>query len=375
MYILVVSDGFPNNNSPLNGIFEFDQAKSLHNLGHKVIFVSIDLRSIRRLRKWGLTVFEQNGVSVFNLSIPIGNLPKWILLYVGYVSLLFLYSKIYVKYGKPDIVHSHFTLPSAIASILKIKYKLPLIITEHSSEITKVIISKGYRNLACIAYKNADKIISVSSALATSITRNFGFESIIIPNIVDVSLFKFRPKPAINHFTFISIGHLVYGKGHDLLIDAFHKANFDSEVKLLIIGDGPLYKTLQSKIISLGLSSQVDLKNQMNRADLINYMHKCDVFVLASRGETFGVVYIEAMAAGLPIIATACGGPEDFVEKNNGIMIPVNDISSLSEAMRSMYLNISKYRKEDISKNAREKFSPNTVGLLLEELYNKVLKN
>ena len=62
-----------------------------------------------------------------------------------------------------------------------------------------------------------------------------------------------------------------------------------------------------------------------------------DIFVLASRKETFGIVYVEAMAKGLPVIATKCGGPEEFVNKENGILVPVDNVEELSKAMLLMY--------------------------------------
>ena len=78
-------------------------------------------------------------------------------------------------------------------------------------------------------------------------------------------------------------------------------------------------------------------------------MKGCDAFVLASRAETFGVVYVEAMAAGLPVIATACGGPEDFVSEENGILIPADNEEKLTEALIEMYHMAHKYDKQAIS--------------------------
>ena len=219
----------------------------------------------------------------------------------------------------------------------------------------------------------ADKIISVSSQLSLKIKKNFGFNSVIIPNIVDTSIFKFIPKKEKNTFTFISIGHLVYGKGHDLLIDAFHYAKFDREVYLNIIGEGELNTQLQAKIDSLNLNKQIKLLGLLSRSEIVNQMQKSDVFVLASRGETFGVVYIEALSVGLPVIATACGGPEDFIEKKNGIITPLNDVLQLSKSMYDLYKNIDRYKKEEISQSARINFSPEVVGMKLTELYNKLL--
>ena len=103
-------------------------------------------------------------------------------------------------------------------------------------------------------------------------------------------------------------------------------------------------------------------------------MSESDCFVLASRRETFGVAYIEAMAMGLPVIATKCGGPEDFVTNENGILVPVDDIDKLKEALIKMHQNIDLYDREKISSSTRESFAPSTIAKHLIEVYKNVIK-
>ena len=95
--------------------------------------------------------------------------------------------------------------------------------------------------------------------------------------------------------------------------------------------------------------------------------------MLASRSETFGVAYIEAMAAGLPVIATRCGGPEDFVTEENGILISVDDVQALTDAMEYMILHRNEYDSTKISENTRRQFAPETIAAQLTEIYKEVL--
>lgn len=92
-------------------------------------------------------------------------------------------------------------------------------------------------------------------------------------------------------------------------------------------------------------------------------------FVLASRLETFGVVYIEAMAAGLPVIATACGGPEDFVTEQVGILVPVGNVKALTEAMEQMVMHSGSYDRAEIARYAAKKFAPATIAEQLTSIY------
>ena len=89
-------------------------------------------------------------------------------------------------------------------------------------------------------------------------------------------------------------------------------------------------------------------------------MMNSDCFVLSSNFETFGVVLIEALACGLPLIATKCGGPEDIINKQNGILMDVENQLQLEDAMITMYKNAHNYDKEKLRNYAKEKFGEKT---------------
>lgn len=375
MYILFISRGYPTEKYKGNGIFEFDQAKAVARLGHKVVFAAIDVRSIRRWRKWGFEKKNIDGVKIYCINIPLGRVPKWLLDKASIWGLRYLYRKILKEQGKPDILHAHFTDLGYIASILKRKIDIPLIITEHSSLINKLNVEENLYRKASSTYKNADALIAVSPALANRIEENFNIKPIYIPNIFDAGIFNYIPKAGHDKFNFVSTGNLIYTKRMDLTIEAFNKAFYcNDNVTLTIFGEGPEKAKLEGMISRYKLNDRVILKGMCPRSSIAEQLSYSDCFVLASQSETFGVAYIEALAMGVPVIATRCGGPEEFVHEENGLLIPVNDVDALSCAIKYMYENCRNYNREKIAKDTRSLFSPENVANKILEVYKSVVK-
>jgi glycosyltransferase involved in cell wall biosynthesis len=371
MFVLIVSRGYPTPDNPLMGIFETDQAKALQSYGHRVILVSVDLRSLRRKRKLGFQHFFSDGLEIYNFSFPLGRVPKRLLLYAGIFSIRKLYSQIIQQYGSPDMIHAHFTEIAAIASSLKEKYNIPLIVTEHSSLMNKDKISTTSFFWGEKAYHHANKIICVSSALSEKVKKHFGKDSIIVPNIVDTTIFSSVRKKN-NRFIFISVGSLICRKGFDVLINAFSSGHFDENVSLYIVGEGSCRNHLEKQIRILNLEKQVKLFGVLSRQQIQELFSISSVFILTSRLETFGVVYIEAMSAGLPVVATRCEGPEDFVDEANGLLVDVEDMEGTATAMKYMYRNIDRYNGEKISAETKKHFAPDMIARQLTEIYQSI---
>lgn len=381
MFILIVSRGFPSSLDVMNGNFEADQAKALHALGHKVVVISVDRRLRAKDRHIGINHRIVDGIDVYNffmIPIPVKTLYK-----IGYFYILLvarLFSSVILKnHGKPDIIHAHYLYTMPIAIELKKIINVPCVGTEHWGLVGKHKIMKHVRFYAERTYHRLDCLIAVSNSLKLNIIKQFGIEGVVIPNILDVSTFnrcdkEFSSsirKPELS-FTFISVGALVEGKCFDLLIRAFSKLSIENK-HLIIIGGGPQKKDLENVIISLGLEKAVEMTGVLCKDDIFSKLQVANVFVLPSESETFGVVYIEAMATGLPVIATKCGGPEDFVCQSNGLLINLNNEKQLVDAMEYMYRHFSEYNPESISNDIVNKYSPDIIARQLECLYNRII--
>lgn len=372
MHIAIISRGIPTPDYPMNGIFEWDQAKALHNLGHKVTFIVLDMRSPRRKRKLFDHYFKDHDIDVVYGSMPVGACSAKLFHSLGKWKLRRLFKKSISRYGAPDIIHSHFYDISAIASVAAKGFGIPIVCTEHSSKLNNTDLTLDIKFLGKIAYSNSDRIITVSNALNEKIKSHFSFDSTVIPNIVDTSSFlNKRQKHSI--FTFVSVGSLLKNKNHECLIKAFSQLHNNQNIQLLIIGKGEEYDNLKKLITDYNLQDNVKLLGFKSRNEISEVFSNSDCFVLASRRETFGVVYIEAMLAGLPVIATRCGGPEDFVNESNGILVDPDDITQLTEAMQKMIDNFNQYNSEEISRDTVEKFSPESIAKKLTNLYSEII--
>lgn len=372
MNVLLISRGLPTPQTIL-GIFEFDQAKALKKCGCDVKVLVLDIRSIRRKRRYGIYKTVEDGIEVIHVSLPLGNININLLAYLAYKGMCVGY-RLFLQEWKIDVIHAHFGLVYGKAvSLLSAKIKVPYVITEHDSMINQEKITNKIRRHVTIVYNKAIGVVAVSRALRQKIVLHTSCEPIVIPNIVDVSLFQYAPVAHAN-FTVVSVGNLIELKRMELLIDVFnHTFKNIVDAQLYIIGDGPKFSVLENRINSLKLSDRVFLLGMQNRETIAELYHKADCFALLSSSETFGVVYIEALAAGLPVLATKCGGPEDFVNNSNGFLVEVDDFVASSNALRDLNINYSKYNRVQISQEVRNYFSPERIGREIVKYYKSVL--
>ena len=292
----------------------------------------------------------------------------------------YLYNIVEKKYGKPDIIYSHYLYNSVLGLFLKLRYNIPLVCIEHWSGVNTPILPKYIRNMGKLVYPLADSVIAVSEKLKQSIETNFqNVECVVINNMVGGEFLECKSIPSKsvydNEFVFVSVGSLVVGKGFDILILAFEKSLLKNEnAKLVIVGDGILRNYLSCLIKERNLSDNVFIVGRKNKHELISILKCSNAFVLASKAETFGVSFVEAMMLGLPVISTSCGGPEDFINQDNGLLVAVDDIDGLSKALIYMHKNALNYNKNIIINEASRRFSPAIIASKLIELFNSVVR-
>lgn len=205
-------------------------------------------------------------------------------------------------------MHAHCALWGGYAAkLIAEKYKIPYIISEHSSSYGLGKIKSWEEKYIRSAMENASLITTVSRGFSNTIQEYTNVQNIeVIPNFIDMDFFTLPPNRIEGEkFIFTSIGWLNKNKGFDLLIRAFHRAFKDQEnVYLNIVGRGSERNNLLKIIKELRLENRVNLLGELNRQQIRDILWKSHCLVLASYVETFGIVLIEALATGIPVIAS-----------------------------------------------------------------------
>ncbi|MCL9971612.1 glycosyltransferase [Anoxybacillus kestanbolensis] len=381
--MLIVPSWYPTEERPNAGIFFKEQAIALQEQGLEVIVAYPEIHSIKELKKQkfkrGFYYNIEDGLETYRIK-EYNFLPKIrrgsSIIY--YLKLRNIFARLIKEGKKPDIIHAHSVLWGgwAAAKISK-QHNIPLIITEHSSAFVRGLIKEYQKPFIREAFDQAKKVIAVGPSLEKELEKYTEREKIIlIPNIVNTSLFK--PNDDIqksNKFRFFSLAFLTYNKGFDVLLKAFAKAfKGNREVELVIGGDGEERGNLEKLAVDLEVEKQVTFLGELSREQAAMEMQKCDAFVLASRFETFGVVFIEALACGKPIIATKCGGPEMIVEEYNGILVEVDNVIELSVAMKQVLKNFERYNKNIICTYCYQKFGKENVIRQISYIYQCIVQ-
>lgn len=376
MKILVISRGIPSRDDPMWGNFELDQAKALKRLGHDVICMSVDKRRYRVSKKIGVEKKEIDDIVLYNIyyPIPFPALPRKIKNHLVNFLARRIFRIITRKHGSFDIIHAHYLPNIRIASFLKRIWNVPAVGTEHWSQLKKETMSKSVRKDAFESYHVLNQLITVSYPMKKIVEDNFSVKSEFVGCVVD-DVFSFVPKQEDGIFRFISVGSLFKIKGFDTAIEAFSLAAFNKNVEYIIIGEGNERENLEQIILSKNLKDNVFLLGRMDRSKIMDWLGKSSAYVLSSKSENFATACMEALSSGVPAIMTKCGGPEDFVDESNAVLVNVDNIEEMARAMRFMVENSNQFNRKEISDNMKLNYSSEAIGQKLTKIYEKVTQN
>lgn len=375
MHILLVSHGYPTFRDPQWGCFEKDQAEALTALGHKVTCIAVDGRFRKWWRKIGITHFLDGKISAYLFFlipmslIPSSRIRQSICSWMMYRLVV----KAQKEQGPADIIYAHYLFNMAWLEKTASKVRIPILGIEHWSVLLSPALSSENRRRADIGYSLVDKLLVVSPHLQKKIKNMTGMEPEIVPDMVNDMFFnKCKCGYSENRpFRFVSVASLVPGKAFDILLQSVSKLRHEN-FELVIIGDGPERDNLEKLSLELSVEDKVRFHGRLPKEKIVDILSVSDAFVLPSRGETFGVSYVEAMAMGLPVIATACGGPEAFVTSERGIIVNIDDVDGLASAMDRMIDEIGTYDSDKIREYVFSNYSGHAVSERLSDIMQRL---
>lgn len=340
-----------------------DLANKMHSQGHEIIIISLT----------GDT----------HISIPVGLTVLELKMSKSPMSLILGYLKVRreLKRIKPDVVHSHMIHANIFSRLMRLTLPLHLLInTAHSN-------NEGGR-LRMLAYRLTDKLTDISTNVSKKAVEEFincsavpSGRMLTVYNGIDVDKYQFNPKDRIQKRNEISIdnntplimtvGRLTEAKDYPNLLNAFSKLDTYPEPCLAIIGSGELEERLMQLAVTLNISHRVKWLGLQHNVH--EWLSACDVFVLSSAWEGFGLVIAEAMSCSRVVVATNVGGISEVIENQN-YLVPSGNPELLSEKIRGA-LNLLPHEKELIGKQNREKivnvFSMENIVMQWERLYKQ----
>lgn len=327
-----------------------EQAKALRDMGHEVVVISsVGVPPLARRLRPSLAQLDQrtpqeavvDGIKVYYpRCLTLGNKGEYLFggrLMAG--AALPIARRLHAE--RPfDVLHAHMLPRDGHAGLLIArKLGIPFVLTVHGTDIFHYFIpgKKPWGRNIRIA-RQADALVAVSSLLLSRVApyRERGL-SRVVPNGVDLSLIPEKCRNVPHRI--LSVGTLKARKCMDRTLEAFARISGEwPDATLTIIGIGPMEGQLRERARQLGLADRVTLTGGLPHEEVLRRMSESDVFVLPSWGEGYGIVYIEAMAAGMIAVGAENEGIADTITDGvNGFLVPAGDTDAVETVLRRIF--------------------------------------
>lgn len=380
--ILCISVWYPSRAQPLDGIFVREQARAVQRYDNVVVLhcagFDRSLRQAWRLRQEpdaSLTA----GIPTYRVWYQDTAIPR--LRYFTYIRGVWQAVHALLAQGfRPDILHAHVYEAGVPAVLFGKRYGIPVVLTEHFSGFPRRLLRRIDVWKARLAFGGADVVVPVSRALQRAIEA-YGIRARfqVIPNVVDLGATTARSASCAGadrkRLLFVGWFDPSHVKGVPVLLRALAQLQQQRDDWTLdLVGDGPNRAAYERLAADLGLADRMVFHGSRPRQEVLDLMRRADLFVLASLTETFSVATAEALALGTPVLATRCGGPEEFVSDAVGILVPPGDVAALGAGLASMLDRLATFDRGQIAQYAQARFGPERVGALLHAVYGAIVE-
>ncbi|MFW6148308.1 MAG: glycosyltransferase [Atribacterota bacterium] len=300
----------------------------------------------------------------------------------------------------PDVIHVHHPFVLSLPAIMYgAKLKIPKVLTIHTqyerygyyvSPIPQVIINEAVKRIIFNLATKVDVITTPSQSMKKLIS-HYGIkkEIVVIPNAINLEVFQERNEEQCkklveqaglkdNDIVLLYVGRISFEKNVDKIIKALaimKKRNI-TNVKLLLVGEGTALKQIKEMVYSVGISDMVKFIGAVNN-EIIKYFYQIsDIFTFTSTSETFGMVIIEALASGLPVLAIKAPGVVDIVTDGVDGLLVEDEISQFAERLEILVKNRNLRKKlSEGARNTAQRYNVDTISDQMLNLYQRLIKN
>ncbi|MCX6784057.1 MAG: glycosyltransferase family 4 protein [candidate division WWE3 bacterium] len=372
MRVLMISSRFYPHQGGVEQVV-LNLAKSFQCLGHQVLVVSARA-------PWSLLPnedVESVPVKRLFLGLPFRGLRSTL----GFVPLFFITLIKFIniiKVIKPDVINLHFVDDAALyAWIISVLTGVKLVVSLHGNDVEKFPIESAWsRFILKLVINRAVKVTVNSNYLLTKVEAlvpGVSNKAVVIGNGLNLSEFVNVASYIASDPYILGLGRLVAKKGFDVLLKAWAKLPVDFPYKLIIAGDGEERSNLEKLTNELSLTSKVTFLGAVTHKVALQLFKGAKLYILPSILEPFGIVLLEAMALGCPIIASNTGGVPDLVKNDKtGVLFKTGDVTELSSKLVELIydeLEMNRYIQNGLT--FTQDFAWNKVATKYLEIYGK----
>jgi glycosyltransferase involved in cell wall biosynthesis len=378
-HILYLPSWFPTPKNPYPGDFikRHAEAASLYNR-ITIFYTAIDEtinepELIEEKINENLFVYIYYYPSVKNILSPVINGVK------RFSALRKMYNKVFAG-SLPDLVHVHVAYPAGLFALyLKKRKGSEYIISEHDG-----IYMPGYDNyhipgkfekkMVPVIYENAKKIHAVSKSLAEALIglKLATTDPIVIPNVVNGEIFKYREKERSGQFRFIHVSSLINQKNPEGMFEAISlvkKRRNDFVLKII----GPTKEKFKKMVTDLSLEKHVIFMGEIPYADVAKETSNSDAMIHFTRYETFGCVIAESLCCGVPVIVSDLDVTKELVTDGvNGLLVAESKVDNLADKILYFMESGFQINSNQVAVENQQKFSYGRVGKMFDDLYRSV---
>lgn len=376
LHVLTLTPFYPSDGDEVSGCFVAEALRELEKLGVSSSVIAVD--PIYHPRRTSSAAFPAEWIRYPKLPGNFGLSSAGTFLAASLLRRV----RLLHRHNPVNVIHAHAALPCGhAAAILSRRLGIPFVVTVHGLDVFNTcfesgVAARGRRRASLNVYQKARTVICISDKVRrlTADEPRGAVKTEVVYNGTDPDFFSPVPRPDDTR-TILIVGNLLAGKGHELVLTAISKLNDSpqcsfSNLRCKIIGEGADRDRFAALARNLGISEQVHFQGRRSRAEVAEAMRQCTLFVLPSRYEGLGCVYLEAMASGKPAIACRGQGIDEIIDHGkNGWLIPVDGLDELVQALQLLLRNSE--LRDQIGRAARQTI---LAGLTMSQQAQKLMK-